>query len=229
MKRSVGILLLFLLATLFSCIKDEFTRPVDVSFEFWFKNNLQKEKELVEFSSGKFVVHEISFSGYREQAEDYFFTSELLEPVIASLENGHVSQLLRFDIPQGVYERIELEITMDGSDTVPGLLMEGVYKSLNQGNIPLVFTYPYHELLKVKARSKGGKGTVTLSTDNPATARVTIDSDFMFLLVNSRMLESADITETDSGRVIIISDTDNQPIFNVISNRLEKSTEVVFY
>jgi hypothetical protein len=210
-----------------SCIKDDLTKPAEVTFQFLL-NNEQKDGKFLDFEAGTMVIKEIGFEGYRESGEDVFFTSDFENVIMADLATGATTELIKFDIPQGIYDHINLTIEIDKNNEDPSLTLNGTYNSANHGFIPVRFDFDINDILNLNPKPGQGKNKIVLNKDIPSTAEVMLSTGFMFQVVNSRMLESAEITQQNGEAMIVISKDLNQHIFNAVVNRLEKSTTALF-
>ena len=220
--------ILFLWAILHvSCSKEDFTKPAVVQFEFQL-NMEENEGKFLKFEQGDFIFNTIEFEGERETGGDVFFVSPFDDPVVADLDQKTVNQSVDFDIPQGIYQRIT--ITFEKEETVdePTVRYEGIYNSAKKVDIPVIVEINLNEAIEVKAESVSGGNEIVLKEETPSTAEITLDPVFMFQLVNSRTLESADITEVDGVSTIVINENSNEVIYDRLIDRLEKSTFAVF-
>jgi hypothetical protein len=227
MKHLLYICLCSSILIISSCIKADLTKPAEVTFQF-FINNEQLDGKFLDFQSGAMIVKEVGFEGYRENGEDVFFTSDFDSLITADLATGTTSKPIRFDIPQGIYEHINLTIEIDSSAKEPSLTLTGMYNSVRHGQIPVIFEFAYHEILNLDPEPGHGKNKIVLNKDIPTFAETYINTGFLFQVANSRMLESAKITQHEGESVIVISKDLNQHIFDVVVNRLEKSMKVLF-
>jgi hypothetical protein len=215
------------LLILTSCIKDDFTKPAEVTFTFRL-NSEELDGKFLEFQGGTMYVKEIGFEGYRESGEDVFFNSDFENLIMADLATGATTDLIKFDIPQGIYDHINLSIEIDQNNEDPSLTLNGAYNSANHGFIPVRFEFGINEILNLNPKPGKGKNKIVLNKDIPSNAEVLISTGFLFQVVNSRMLESAEIIQQNGESMIVISKDLNQHIFNVVVNRLEKSTSALF-
>jgi len=209
------------------CSKDELTKPTAVEFEFQMNTEINDGKFL-QFEQGTLEFNSITFDGTREAGDDVFFIANYDSGVHVELETKTSSEKIDFDIPQGVYNRIQVGITRESMMSNPGITFKGIYKSAKKKDLPVIIEFDFEEGIEIDATSDNGSNTIVLNKDLGSTAEVTIDPVFMFQLVNSRSLESAKITEIDGEEIIIISKDLNTKIFNKLIDRLEKSTAVVF-
>jgi len=227
MRYPLYVILLAPLLILSSCIKDDLTKPAEVTFQFKLDNE-QLDEKFLDFQAGTMHVKEIGFEGYRESGEDVFFTSDFENVVVADLATGSTTELIKFDIPQGIYDHINLSIEIDKNNQETSLTLNGTYNSANRGNIPVRFEFEINEILNLNPKPGQGKNKIVLNKEIPSTAEVLISTGFMFQVVNSRMLESAEITQHQGEATIVISKDLNQHIFNAVVNRLENSTRALF-
>ena len=245
MSRIITWIILILPLLLTSCGKDELTQPAKVSFEIELipheESNDQKSRvpphqrpftgpfnKLI-IDRGTLIIESISFEGRRDEGRDVFFTSDLKDPVIADLKTGGINQELIFDIPQGVYNQIDLFIDL-GSEEMTPLVLEGRIRNKQSEEIPVRFEYNFREWIRIRAEP-GNKGNrIVLKKEDLSRARIVFDAGSAFQFANLQALEAASvaISVTDDQELLIISDRINTNIFNSVANRLEKSFRVVF-
>lgn len=213
-----------LVFTLTGCVKDDLTKPA--AMQMVFTMNMEEKDEYLRFNKGSFIISKISFEGEREAGEDYSFETSFKDPVEAYLHTKSSSVPVVFDVPQGIYQDVELEISM-GNDK-PGLTFEGTYTNVTGNKIPVQFIYDFEDKLELNGRSKV-QGDIILNKDKSNTAEIIFDQEKIFQIVSStRMLESAELIEREGTQYIIISKKYNEHIFNVVVNRIEKYTSALF-
>ena len=226
-----------------SCRKDELTLPSKVSFEFELityeeGNNLKQggpPEELpfgppfnrMTIDRGTLVIESIAFDGRRDEGRDVYFSSDLENPVIVDLESGKPNQEIGFDIPQGVYNRVELFLDLGSEDNV-SLVLEGSIRNRQSAEIPLRFEYRFRERIRIMAESGSQADKIVLRKDTPSRARIVIDAPAVFRFANLSALQNALVGISDDEELIIISDYANVNIFNSMVTRLEKSFRVIF-
>ncbi len=213
--------------------------PAEVSFYFGMtpfsaEDNLkdaavntdQSGQVYLTMDGGTLVVSTIEFEGRRQDASDVFFTADFDPPVVVDLETETMNRLVQFDIPQGIYERIELIFHLGAPGHLP-LVMTGEANLPIFGQKPVRFEYQYGEPVRVVAQSSTG-GNIVLKKDVPGTATVDVNANHLFRLVNVGLLVSSELHNENGGEIILINQDMNSPIFNVIANRLSQSFEVIF-
>ena len=228
MEGSVRILLIvWALALLGSCEKDELTRPTEVTFEFSM-NVGTEEGKFLQFDEGDLDFGAIEFDGNREAGEDIFFVSEFMEGVSVDLDQQMSSEEIVYDVPQGVYERIRFRLGVGGLADGPMVRYEGIYESLKDGDVRVIIEITPNEPVEIDGETIDNQMEIVLKKDIPATVNMHFDPLQLFQFANSRQLESADVTVVDGEPIILITAESNTVIFNQILNRLERSITATF-
>jgi len=212
-----------------ACSKEEFTKPADVNFVFQMNQQLNDGKFL-RFEEGIYRFDKIEFDGERESGGDVFFISDFVNQISADLDDQTTNQPVTFDIPQGIYQKIELRF--DTEIKAPDdhmMIFEGLFNSARRKReIPVRVEIDLSATIEVIAESKSGGLDIVLSQDKTNVAEVKIDPIFMFQLSNSRSLESADLIEENGEELILINENFNVVIYDRLINRLERATQVIF-
>ncbi len=177
--------------------------------------------------SGVFVVDAIEFDGKREEGKDIYFISDFSEPVVAALSDQKTNFDVEFDIPQGVYKKIDIVFHINNSENIP-LILEGVYKG---GNIEkkIRFEYNHSEQISVRASNKQeGQNNIILRKDKQSIAFAIVDADYIFRFIGVGQILNAQTSIIDGEPFVIINSQNNIDIYNNVASRLNKSITVVF-
>ncbi|MFW5835621.1 MAG: hypothetical protein ACOCU3_01570 [bacterium] len=226
-----------LLLLMSGCTKDPLTQPAKVFFDFELialdEENLKNGPPVdipagkLSVSQGTLAIESIEFDGRRDQGKDVFFVSDLARPLLIDLESGNSNQNISFDIPQGVYNRVEFDLMLGGDGEIP-LVLTGSIKRGNISEIPLRFEYNIREQLRIKAKSAKQEEKIVLRKDTPSTARIVVDARSIFQLVNMSVLQNANVSILGGEETILINLENNGEIFNSMANRIEKSFSIIF-
>lgn len=231
MKNLLIASLVLMIFGLLSCEKDELTLPAEVNFEFSMEpyqtDGTLKSMNSFNLNEGTIEINSLEFDGRRSQGEDYYFTKHFDEALHADLHTGKKNQEVTFDIPQGVYNRIDLNLTI-GTEEDNAIRLQGTFQQGPFEEITVVFEYSFTENVRIRARNKEGNEQIVLKKDTPTTATVVLDVPFLFQLVNTGMIQFAEITPVDGSDVILINIEKNTDIFNLLATRLDKSMRVIF-
>ena len=134
---------------------------------------------------------------------------------------------LSFDIPQGVYNRIELLINLGNGDGT-SLQLDGMIKKGRQADLPVRFEYNIHEQIRVRAVPGNAGNKIVLTRDKPSKARIVFDAKEIFRFVKLPVLQEATVSVLGNENMVIISPENNFNIFNSMASRIERSFRVVF-
>jgi hypothetical protein len=167
---------------------------------------------------GSLIISSIEFEGRREQGEDVYFSSNLGQKIIADLGAMTTNIPVSFDIPQGVYHHIEITLNL-GTDGQAPLIMEGNLQRGPLQDTPIRFEYPFTERIRIIGKGKHQQNIV-LHEDKLSVARVEINAESLFRLVNMGMIMTASTINQGGQDIIIINHQNNLPVFNMIANRL---------
>ena len=230
MKNKLFIGLFVSVFALYSCEKDELTLPAEVTLEFAMEP-FHAETDLkinsgFDVDQGIITLEGLEFDGRREQGGDYFFTRNFELPLQAELHSGSANQQVSFDVPQGVYNRIEMDLSL-GMENEFALRLQGRFQRGPVDEIPVVFEYSFTERIRIRAKNQDDQEQIVLKKDQPATATILMDVPFMFQLVSPGMIQSAQTTTINNEEVILITIDHNTEIFNLLAPRLEKSIRVI--
>lgn len=253
MKQTVICTLLIyagILGLMSSCAKDETTLPAAVNLQLEHSSDhvdvgARKNadgiarigaKNTIRIESAQYRIAEMSFEGYRENGQDYFFNREFGDGLTVAVSAGRSAGILSFDMPQGVYERIGISLHLKRSNKgsaqpynkEAAIIMEGYYLNNKEEEVPLIFVYDYDETLVQTARHAGGSKSIAVSQSQQNEASIAIDLTYWLQLINGRMLQGAKLTAVDGLPTIIISEDHNEHIFDLLSSRINNATHLTF-
>jgi hypothetical protein len=229
-----------------ACSKDPLTKPSNVSFTFVMNGfDMSDDKsETIAFTSGinnpgvpgasnnHFIIDHgtlsissIEFEGRREQGQDVFFESDLGQAIVANLSDGTTNVPVRFDIPQGVYNHLEVVLNLGENEQAP-LVLHGRLTKGPMQDYPVRFEYRFTERVRIKGRGQQNQ-QIVLQADRQSVARVELQAENLFRLINMGMIMNASIVNEGGQEIILIDNTNNLPIFNMIANRLSNSFSLI--
>ncbi|MEN8248981.1 MAG: hypothetical protein ABFS32_08615 [Bacteroidota bacterium] len=177
----------------------------------------QQVKEL-EFTSGFITLHEVSFEvETNDDSIEIEFEIELNTQI--DFATGETDPDISFvEIPAGTYHEMEVEIELQDEGDSPAMVLNGTYVDAEGTSHPVRFEYNSGETFEVEK-----EGTITFATNESALAQVTFDPTVWFAGVSNEQLSLA---TKDNDGVIVISETQNANIFDVVADGLDLATEV---
>jgi hypothetical protein len=233
MRKLISLVFISLILVVYSCQKDELTEPTSVDLEFSMDSYTcngdggAKSGTSFEMTEGTMIVESIEFDGRRDVGEDYFFTSDFSEPLIAQMHIQQTSQNVSYDIPQGVYNRIELNFSI-GDGNEDALCLQGKYQKGPLDEIEIRFEYSFKEQIRVRARNNKEEEQIVLKSNADLKAKVIFDVPHFFQFVNMNMIKNAEVIQVEGKDLILINSNSNTNIFNVLIPKLDNSIRVIF-
>lgn len=242
--RNLYLFITAIMVLVTSCSKDELTLPSKVYFHFGMTSYSDSENEEdikngnestgqpgpISFSieEGTLVIAAIEFDGKRAQGQDVYFISDFQDPIVATLHEEGTQTPVDFDIPQGIYKRIDISLHLgNGSDVAP-LKLEGVFNRPGVGAVTIIFEYTFDDIITIRSTGSGSNQEITLRKDQPSTAMVQLDTGSLFALVNPGVFMNADISVENGQNILRISNNHNRNIFNQIAARMNNAFTIVF-
>ena len=231
MKNNYLILIVVLIAVFFatsSCDKrKKWKLPTDVGFKMDINRSTSSNGKLV-FTSGTIILEEFDFEGEREQGDDVYFTKSFPGGLSIPFDpNGNIAEL-DFDIPQGTYNRISISFeTFDdlGDDNI---VVNGTYTNTSGTDYPIRFEFKSAEYFDIVAEDYSGSSQIILDKDIAVSTKIQLDPIHWFQVVSTSLLDNADVVNVGGTPTIVISEDENDDIFDLVVDRLDESTEAVF-
>lgn len=221
-------LVLIFVVILASCDKDKdkWKLPVDVNFKVDINRSPSKAGALV-FTGGELVLSEFEFDGERMQGEDVYFYNSYENGLVVPFDPNVSNAELEFDIPQGTYTKIDIYFRAEGYGD-KSIIIEGYYTdSLGTSN-PVLFEFEEVEIYKAVAKDISGSNEIILQEGVPYTAKIILDPVYWFQSVSTKMLDDAELVDVNGVPTILINDWYNEAIFDLVMDRVDEGSMVVF-
>ncbi|MFD2515920.1 hypothetical protein ACFSRY_18760 [Pontibacter locisalis] len=170
------------------------------------------------FTSGTIVLSQVQFEGENE-ADSLEVEFELEQDVTIDFATGATSpDISAVGFKPGTYEEIEVELELQDEGTKPAVVLNGTFTDAQGQQHPVRFEFNSAETFEVER-----EGTITFTEGQSAVAQVTFDPTAWFAGVTAAQLSAA--TKNTQG-VIVISETQNAGIFDIVADGLDLATEV---
>lgn len=237
MKKIAACIFSLLAGILLSCQDtEEFKIPSDIGFRMDIKREAEAAGPL-SFTNGHITLASFSFEGEREQGGEVFFDKEYEQGIKLPFDAAKPVDALVFQVPQGNYIRIEVEMETYDDTSVSGLVVFGSYLNSNGTRYPIKFELSSAVDMEIEATGNTGSRQIVLKQSSPATAIIKLDPFKWFEAVPLSHLDNALLTveenegETEEGEgssYILINEEVNENIYEIIITRIEQSAEIVF-
>ncbi len=175
------------------------------------------EANSLQFDSGTITLTQIQFETETDNGDSVEVDMEqVVEIDFATGETTPDLSSLNFPVGTFVETRVELELLDENN--MPSVIIEGTFTDSNDQTHPIQFEFNSGETFEVEK-----EGTITIAEGTNVIAQVTFDPGVWFTGVTSTMLEGA---TKDNNGVIVISETSNSNIFDIVADGLDLATEV---
>lgn len=229
MKKSLLILSVVVLGLgLFSCSSDESAEAATLGVNFQtvtepFKLQTQAialQKPSV--ASGSFLFSDgfITLIALEYEAEGGMesIEFELEQKVVIDYATGIPNPDIRpIEISAGTYEEVSVELEIYDENDDPSIVLNGTYTSPEGDTTPIRFEFNSGETFEVEQ-----EGTIVFNENQSAFAQITFDPSIWFAEVTDEHM--ADANKSDG--VIVISETENSEIFDIVADGLDLATEL---
>lgn len=173
-------------------------------------------------NSGSFVFDEgfITLTAIEYEAENGLESVEfeLEQIVVIDYATGIPNQDIRsIEIPAGTYEEVSVELEIYDETDEPSVVLLGTYTSPEGTSFPVRFEFNSGETFEVER-----EGTIVFAEGQSALAEITFDASAWFAGVTDALM--ADANESEG--VIVISETHNSEIFDIVADGLDLATEL---
>jgi hypothetical protein len=188
--------------------------------------------ESLEINRGKIFLTDIEIEGIREQGEDVYLAIPFDPPLQIDVKEGVASdQHISFDLPQGIYEKLEFRFFV-GGEKQTAIQFQGNIKPRKYSKTGFNFLYITQEDFQVRAMRNNKRPTekIIINKNKTEKTNVIIDAENLFSALLIPPFSLSIPVGNDGGNEITISNLndENKAIFGLMQGRLEKSVSVVF-
>jgi len=171
------------------------------------------------FNSGSVIIREIVFDGERVSSSGTVSESITHEQISTiNLATGVASPSVEVTIPFGEYIDVNLGIEIYDEVDAPSVIAEGIYINESGTEIPVRFEFNSGEVFEVDAEAH------TFTEGSTAIAEINFSPAIWFSTISGAMLDDAIQVEG----VILINESTNSTIFDIVADRLDNATQGVF-
>jgi hypothetical protein len=178
-------------------------------------NKSSLEANDLTFNSGFITIREVVFDGENGNTS----VSRTKEKIaIINYATGEITPEVSMVVPAGNYTSVNLGIELQDENDDPSVVIEGTYTNSDGDIIPIRFEFNSGEVFEANAAQ------VELAEGTNVVGKITFDAVSWFSTVNANMLDNANLTDG----TIIISETKNSSIFDIVADRLDVETQATF-
>jgi len=222
MKNLFYILTLLLLIT--SCNK-KWKKTSETNFDVEFITS-KSDVSYLELESGFFQLTNFTFSGTRKKGNDVLF-SEWHSSTLFEIENEEINPNLYYDIPQGEYTNITIDLRFDKGSSGKSITVEGVFKDSNEIDINFVFELEDRIDVGIVVTPTNGS-TITIVAKEKTNPIITFDLVDWFEHIPYGLLDEAEATEIDGEEYLYINKTSNPSLYTLVVERIGETAKITF-
>ncbi|MBD3637020.1 MAG: hypothetical protein HUJ25_06705 [Crocinitomicaceae bacterium] len=210
-----------------SCKKSELKKPADISVQMDINRQVSPQGHLV-FDSGYIRLANFAAEGIRQEGAPVEMSKTFSTGLIVNFSPTDFITELYLDIPQGNYTNLDIEFeTYEGIDQ-PTIQVTGTYTNQSSQTFPVIFEFGSSETFIIDAESETGDPVITLDKNIPSTAFIQFDPQYWFDIVSTNMWDNASLVDVQGTMTILINDSENGAIYDLIADRIDDATEATF-
>lgn len=214
----------FFILGIFACSKvNQWKQPTAVCFNINIAEEAIMDGALF-FKEGYITVESFKFDGKRAEGGDVYFIKDYKEELKTLFGARDISDL-EFDVPQGVYTGINLEIISAVKNKKPNLLLQGLFESNTGKSYPVRFELNKMERFSIVGEDLFENDTeVDLAQVTKTKATILLDPVKWFSVLTKEALEQAEKVSVEGINTILINHAVNEQLYKDILAALEMNT-----
>lgn len=212
-----------------SCSK-KWKKPTNVYFEFQLNSNSNNGS--VKFFEGSINLSKVTFTGERSQdvrniAEDQNFSDNKL--IRFDINSNSNSSGILFNIPQGTYSKMNIDLNANSSQTAPSIIIYGTYiNSVSNDTNTVQLQLLDNQILNFFTKNSSGGNDMNLVEGHASTITMALNPNYWFGSITGTMLDTSIVDTTISEHTLFINKSANINLYNLIISRINESNEAVF-
>jgi len=177
----------------------------------------QQVKEL-SFTSGFITIRELQFEVETDN-DSIEINFEIEQNTKIDFATGETTPDISYAvIPAGIYNEMEVEIELQDEGDTPTMVLNGTYVDADGVSHDVRFEYNSGETFEVEK-----EGVIEFTENTSALTQITFDPSVWFAGVTN---EQFAVATKNNGGVIVISETQNTDIFDVVADGLDMVSEI---
>lgn len=218
-KHSFAYCLLSVLMSSFllSSCKNEFkeTAPVQVSLKL--TNPIISNS--ISINGGTARIGSFGITGERKQGDDVAFLNSFSSETTADLSSGSINPLINFDLFQGTYSRLDVNLGMKPTGANACIELLGEYNDGGEEgeNTKFVFRYEPEMILNWNLAISE---EINIVADQNTEVFIELDANYLFSGIPESLWHNSSIEEINGEEIILISSQKNTAIYSILIGRL---------
>ena len=169
---------------------------------------------------GSLSLSNLAFHGIQKDGEEFHFTKDMNQSYTLQTKNLPLS-VLEFDVPKGSYQSASLVLHANGQDTLPGMTLKGHWHREGHSTPMEIRFFQYPEVFSIPLSHTGP--SLHFAANGVSTLQIHIQPDVILKALHQAPLQNIVLTDTDTGKKLIISRQHNAHIHAALVAHAEKS------
>lgn len=227
MKR-FQFVIVFASILIFSCTKEELKKPTESEVRFDLNTNASSLGHL-QFTNGEIVLSEFKFDGDRFEGDDVYVLREFPNGLVVPLNASVNIPELNLTLPQGQYTKMEVEFEVSSNGGQNNLVIQGIYVNSMSQSIPIRFEFSSSENFSIVQLENSDGGQILMDANEASELVVKFDPIYWFDIVPLNMLENATLTNVQGENTLLVTESINEPIHDLVVDRIDEAIEFEIY
>lgn len=212
----------FFILSIFACSKvNQWKQPTEVCFNIDIAEEAIMDGALF-FKEGYISLASFEFDGKREEGGDVYFTKNYAQELKTLFGASDISDL-KFDVPQGIYTAVNLEITSAIKEEKPNLVVDGFFKNKQGTLYPIRFELSEMETFSIVGVNLVDKEEqIDLAQVAKTQATILLNPVKWFAVLPKSALEQAEKVSIKGINTILINNEVNGQLYKEILANLGK-------
>ena len=219
LKHSFACCLLSILmfSLLLSSCKKEFkeTAPVQVSLKL--TNPIISNS--ISISGGTARIGSFGISGDRKQGDDVSFLNSFSSETTADLSSGAINPLINFDLFQGTYTRLDVNLGLNPSSSSGTIELLGSYKEEEEEEEFTKFVFRYDSEIMLSWNLAISE-EINIVADQNTEVFIELDANYLFSGIPESLWHKCSSENIDGEEIIFITSQKNTAIYSILIGRL---------
>ena len=173
-----------------------------------------------QIDGGSLSLSNLAFHGSQQNGKEFHFSKDMNRSYTLQTKSLPLS-VLEFDVPRGSYQSASLILHANGRDTLPGMMLKGLWHRGGQ-SIPMeIRFFHYPEIFSIPLSHAGS--SLHFAANGVSTLQIHVQPDVILKTLHQTSLRDVALTDTDTGQKLIISRQHNAHIHASLVTQAEKS------
>ena len=218
-KTALNFLLFLALACSFYSCEKKFKESSSANVTVKMVNPIVSERLVI--NSGVVFLSSFGLSGDRKQGDNVSFSKAFSSETTADLSTGNITPLLNFDLFQGTYTKLEINLGISPKLNDGSIVLEGIINSVEEEGNSESKKFSYHfEPSNSFYWNLTNDGEKNIVPDQNCLVNIEFDATYLFSAITETQWQNCVHELVNGEEVIYITAQKNPDIYNILSGRI---------